>query len=364
MTSYRSRCASYAMEMLSHCLGVHHAIHLLLVDDKLWVWYYDRQGIIQSDGISIVADLSRFLVILFAFQRFTLEDFGVIRSLNPGAVAAHEHPASHSKTKQAAKPIKKANLPLRLDNYYDAGRRLKEVTLKLDEVLSPSPHCLAGRGTAVLAADGKQGNRKGLPMVCKIYYPEVKRSHEGTTLRIIHEIAKINGKEMTKHLPELYFMEICHNPLQGFKKLEKITNVKGGDFVKAWLEVVTCHSFLWKNYVEHGDPSLNNAMYDPSLKCGVLTDFDLSLLQWEPRVLGDDRTGTIPFMALDLLSQAYWEGTLKRYYHHELESFIWILLYTFLLYEDAERQRIRMPTTGELPDTTYVDTQAGYRIYR
>ena len=82
-------------------------------------------------------------------------------------------------------------------------------------------------------------------------------------------------------------------------------------------------------------------MYDEETECGVLTDFDLSLLQWEPRVFGTDRTGTIPFMALDLLTPRYWDGKFKRYYHHELEAFIWILCYVFLLYQNSERQTHR-----------------------
>ncbi|KAF8881282.1 hypothetical protein CPB84DRAFT_1791916, partial [Gymnopilus junonius] len=56
----------------------------------------------------------------------------------------------------------------------------------------------------------------------------------------------------------------------------------------------SCHAFLWKNFVE---PSLSNLMYDEDNGCGILTDFDLSLLQWEPRIFGTDRMGTIPFMA-------------------------------------------------------------------
>ena len=79
-------------------------------------------------------------------------------------------------------------------------------------------------------------------------------------------------------------------------------------------------------------------MYDPESGCGVLTDFDLSLLQWEPRVIGTDRTGTVPFMAVGLLNDKYWNGTIKRYYHHELESFIWVVLFVFLLYQGGQRQ--------------------------
>ena len=91
-----------------------------------------------------------------------------------------------------------------------------------------------------------------------------------------------------------------------------------------------------KTHVERGDPSVDNMMYDPESKCGVLTDFDLSLR--EPRVSGTDRTGTVPFMAIDLLTDEYWEGTIKRYYYHELESFIWVIVFVFLLYQDGKRQ--------------------------
>ncbi|KAH9478326.1 hypothetical protein JR316_0008779 [Psilocybe cubensis] len=80
-------------------------------------------------------------------------------------------------------------------------------------------------------------------------------------------------------------------------------------------------------------------MYDPDENCGVLSDFDLSLLQWELRVIGTDRTGTVPFMAIELLSKKYWEGKIHRFYHHELESFIWILAYVCLLYDRGIRKK-------------------------
>ncbi|KDR79225.1 hypothetical protein GALMADRAFT_1228876 [Galerina marginata CBS 339.88] len=163
---------------------------------------------------------------------------------------------------------------------------------------------------------------------------------------------------MLKHLPTLLFygdVPGCttqrirsmvkrkwkgHRTLRviGMKKLQKITSVQGTAFIKAWLETVICHAFLWKNHVEHGDPSLSNLMYDPDTQSGVLSDFDLSILQWEPRVVGTERTGTVPFMAIELLTKDYWEGKIPRYYHHELESFIWILVYVSLLYNDEIRQ--------------------------
>ena len=54
-----------------------------LSDTHMWSFYFDRQGILQSDGINFIQDLLRFLVLLLAFQRFHLRDWGVIPELNP-----------------------------------------------------------------------------------------------------------------------------------------------------------------------------------------------------------------------------------------------------------------------------------------
>ena len=80
-------------------------------------------------------------------------------------------------------------------------------------------------------------------------------------------------------------------------------------------------------------------MYNTKLGCGVLGDFDLSISRRHPRVPGTDRTGTIPFMAIDLLCDKYWNGEIEREYRHELEACIWILPFVFLRYQDGKSQR-------------------------
>jgi hypothetical protein len=66
-------------------------------------------------------------------------------------------------------------------------------------------------------------------------------------------------------------------------------------------------------------------------KIGVLNDFDLvRCAELQPISANHDRTGTIPFMALDLLTDKYWNGDVEREYRHDQESFIWILPYYFL----------------------------------
>ena len=224
----------------------------------IWVWYYDRQGIIQSDGISIIADFPRFLVLLLVFQRFTLEDWGVIPALNPGAVCAHE---SDPTLRSASKSGAVIDLdPTVLEKGHLRDKDIKSVTLQLKQFLSHEPHCLAGRATAVVTANATRNGDVDVGMVCKIYHPELQRRHEGKTLEVIHHIADHEDPDMKKHLPTMYFygdVPGCtthrvrsmikrrwkgHRTFRilGFKKLEEITQYSGVDFVNSWLEVVTC----------------------------------------------------------------------------------------------------------------------------
>jgi len=58
---------------------------------------------------------------------------------------------------------------------------------------------------------------------------------------------------------------------------------------------------------------------------GVLNDFDLATWVDHPTA-NNDRTGTIPFMAIDLLDGGL-EDRRPRLYRHDMESFVWVLTY-------------------------------------
>lgn len=49
---------------------------MALADDVIWVWMFDRQGMIQSGGINLIQDLPRFVVLLLALQRFEYKEWG------------------------------------------------------------------------------------------------------------------------------------------------------------------------------------------------------------------------------------------------------------------------------------------------
>jgi len=69
-------------------------------------------------------------------------------------------------------------------------------------------------------------------------------------------------------------------------------------------------------------------MYDisPTGKVeGVLNDYDLA--SWDKiSTTNSDRTGTVPFMALDLVRGGL-DRQIPRLYRHDAESFVWVLTY-------------------------------------
>ena len=102
------------------------------------------------------------------------------------------------------------------------------------------------------------------------------------------------------------------------------------------------HWALWNAGIEHGDISVENMMFDPVTKRGVLNDFDLA--RWSApnrKPSAEDNTGTLPFLALDLLNDAALEGRVRRLYRHDAESFAWCLIYLYVCMGTDDQGRIK-----------------------
>ena len=69
-----------------------------------------------------------------------------------------------------------------------------------------------------------------------------------------------------------------------------------------------------------------------------LIDYDFSSSLQHPCIpqARMNRTGAIPFMAIGLLNDKYWNGSIERLYWHELGAFIWILSFVFLRYQNGK----------------------------
>ncbi|KAG1826388.1 hypothetical protein DFJ58DRAFT_751139 [Suillus subalutaceus] len=306
----------YAAEMFAANLAVNYLLNLIIVDDVMWIWYYDRQGTIQSSGINFIQDLPRFMVLLYALQRFKLEDWVETRT--------------SSQFKLRGK---------RCHEFKITDEELGEVDLLLhtsdDERVTH--YGLQGRATNVVpvtseALAKKYPNIQG-GMVAKIFWGEVNRISEPKILDKVKEIA-----QGARHLREALGVP---DPTTGsrvlyiliFPKLYPITKLQRQRAFRRRAGHVT----LWKEGVYHRDVSPGNMMWyeiDGKLM-GVLNDYDLSRWRMTQVLGGNERTGTVPFMALDLLTEEGQRGEVKHLYRHDLESFVWCLVWISLRYENG-----------------------------
>lgn len=120
------------------------------------------------------------------------------------------------------------------------------------------------------------------------------------------------------------------------RKLLPIMTPTGDEFLAAWWKIVMGHRALWKKGIRHGDISLSNLMGCRSAGqfISILNDRDLSTKQDDPGCL--ERAGTIPFISLHPLIPKAIAGMVGRAYYHGAESFIWILTWICLRYENGK----------------------------
>ena len=105
----------------------------------------------------------------------------------------------------------------------------------------------------------------------------------------------------------------------------------------------TGHRILWMNGILHRDISPSNLMVYKNANgewIGVLNDYDLSSTQ-QDGPSGNERTGTIPFMAINLLTEQALQGKVEHLYQHDAESLIWVLAWVCLRYEDGKLRSSR-----------------------
>ncbi|KAG1726848.1 hypothetical protein EDB19DRAFT_1751609 [Suillus lakei] len=338
----------YAAEMFAANIAVTHLLNLIIVDTIVWIWYYDRQGIIQSSGIDFMKDLPRFMVLLYALQRFNLGDWGRNTEFDE-VVEQGVH-----KTTLDGVVVK--------DGVHETELGGVDLVIHTDSEERVTHYGLQGRATNVfpvtsdkLCTEFPDSQKDG--MVAKIFWAEEDRISEPEILKKVHEIAA-KESDVKGHVPQLLWYCRFPNPTRTvrealgipearkgsrvlyilvFRKLDPITALYGIELFDVWHQCILCHIALWKGGVYHLDISPGNLMcYKKEGRwIGVLNDYDLSSLNINAGPTGNERTGTVPFMALDLLNPEGQRGEVAHLYRHDLESFVWVLVWVCLRYKNG-----------------------------
>ncbi|KAG1768849.1 hypothetical protein EDD22DRAFT_843893 [Suillus occidentalis] len=342
----------YAAELFAAHIVRQSVITYIVEDDMIYLWYFDRQDAIQCSGINFVQDLPRFMVLLLAVQRMPYAEWGYNRLFEL---------------------VDESSGEVRVD----IGEVDLTFDLKSDKRVTHFG--LRGRATTVFPVESKalSALMPTLPhhnphnptseLVAKLYWPEEERESEAEILQKVYDIAEKDTEGKVKyHVPEMVWSHkfedtsTAHirtalglkDPERGrrvlyiivFKKLDPITDLSEDEFLSAWWQIILCHYALWEHQVHHRDVSPSNLMvYKTSdgRYIGVLNDFDLSSTRETPS--GQERTGTVPFMALRLLHKDAIEGKVQHLYQHDAESFLWVFAWVCLRYEGGRLLRKGRP---------------------
>ena len=209
-----------------------------------WVWYYDRQGCLQSEGIDFLREFPSFLVLLFAFQHLTLEQWGLNPRLDDRIKRAHlgtfdrDSEGVHVPTEWLVKIGSTEVKLLAGSTIYTSG--------------------FTGRGTVVIEARSIVDNPPKR-LVVKVYWPDEVRANEAIIISKARHAAK-GDTGILDHLPQVIDHEDFEfrtgrvrysQNLEGSRHqsqvmrviigyLEPIITLQHEHFVRAWLETVVC----------------------------------------------------------------------------------------------------------------------------
>ncbi|KAJ3557709.1 hypothetical protein NM688_g1320 [Phlebia brevispora] len=346
--------ASYALEVLSCTYGTRQfCLSIILKDEAISLWYYDASGIVYTaDYISIVKNFEVFAAIIVGFACCTPERFGVFPTsvLKPHIPYTRQFPQHNLEegTIVMPHPVTK-----------------QQISVTMDQCIF-AQYILIGRRTFLYTVDTD-------PMISKNKLI-MKVSYQVTTRRKEYELVALAKKKKVRHLPQIHLWGDLWQLSDGVRDLFLKDNEKQVHYEDRVLraivytryssikplftdnpllipvmvdQMIDCLSDLWyKANILHRDVSVNNIMYE---KRGnyyhfVLIDFDMAI----ELVEGDasdysptskHRTGTLPFMAHELIGDAYvatmvkyntWVPT-RHVLYHDFQSLFWVAIWCGLV---------------------------------
>ncbi|CAL1697091.1 unnamed protein product [Somion occarium] len=336
--AYEDQMATYALEMLSCTRGTRlYFFQCLVMGDIVEFWYSDASGIVRSHQISWIREFEKFAAFLVAMACCDHSRFGmVVPNLSP-----------------PAEDFNPSLPPASLNGY---STTMKHPTIGIDVKVTLgrevfTQYSLIGRKTCVYDVT-TEPPISDEPLVMKMSLQSVCRTPEQDLL------ALAEGFPVSEHLPKVYmwtaratewrlsdgvrgrffkrndedkeYEERCQRFIlfKKYKQLETVLSPQNMDHV--FNQLLDClHDLYHQLHMLHRDVSLSNLMYEmrEGLVWLILNDFDLAVVikkDGPPRgSTGRHRTGTLPFMAVDLIE----DPNMPHYFRHDLESVFFVALW-------------------------------------
>ncbi|KAK0478865.1 hypothetical protein IW261DRAFT_1481308 [Armillaria novae-zelandiae] len=242
----------------------------------------------------------------------------------------------------------------------------EKVAVTLGRIISRQA-VIIGRHTCVVEATSDYKEWKGKELVVKISWPAVERESEAELVKIAREKARTmeTGKKpdwALDHLPDIllcqdfgcdedsstqaniaafckeaecaenmkieYEQRVCRITVQErLYPLQELRTVE--EYAQVFFDILQIHKWLYDHpRILHRDISPGNIMWrrtsDGQIR-GVLNDFDLSSLRDVPGAFSLQCTGTLPYMAYELLIDKNGQPP-KHLYRHDVESIFYVIL--------------------------------------
>ncbi|TFK39390.1 hypothetical protein BDQ12DRAFT_681704 [Crucibulum laeve] len=376
LTHNQLQLATYALE----CMAVssrYYITGILIEGFVITLWYYDCTAIVRTQSFDLIAFPQYLGLILYAMSQATVQQAGFDPHLYVLSTPSIEKAPGDAVVE---KPFDIAVLT-RLSSPVD---ELKNIYMKLSsKIADHQPPAvfklvghplhvyrgLLGRGTMVYPVSQLINNKEWLnDLILKSSWQTQMCTPEGDIIQHLRKTipafkdhlpdikysAAYSSKDDLK-LPRTQMPELKatheHNGIEErdlyilsmpiYKKLWEVESI--AEFKRVFIDCVECHYHAYKDgKVLHRDLSESNLMVwyteSGSVK-GILNDWDMaSELDTDgetPPSAALRRTGTIPFMACDLLNVKL---SVHRY-RHDLESFFYILVWAATHYNIEKRIR-------------------------
>ncbi|KAK0452052.1 uncharacterized protein EV420DRAFT_704485 [Desarmillaria tabescens] len=349
----RIQCARYALQILSNAGLRSHAIITLIDRDRMQLSYYDRSIIIVSQAIDLANedDKTLFIAMLIGSHRLTLKQRGILHHIIEDPYIT-DFDRFNDNSKDPTMLF--SGLIMHLQ------REGEPIKLTLGKTVYRQ-RGLVGRDTFVVHATCAAW--PGRKLVVKISWPSATRMSE----KVLLDIAKAKAAELAgegkkhwvlDHLPDILHEQDFEFDEESAQKLiarmmkgkfvgkegtyeERVLRItvleellpitslgKDSDYAQVFVDILQCHKWLYDHpRILHRDISMANLMYRIDSEgniVGVLNDFDLSSLLPIDKATSFRRTGTPPYMALDLLKEQDDSG--PHLYRHDLEALFYVML--------------------------------------